>query len=239
MIKSINPANGEEIKSYPEMDKEEINRILINADKTFNEWKETTFPFRAERMNAAAEALRKNKEELSRLMTMEMGKPISQSRGEIEKCAWVCNYYAENAEKFLTDEIVDTDAANSFITYRPIGVILAIMPWNFPFWQVFRFAAPNLMAGNAGVLKHSSNVTGCALAIENIFSISCKSVALPSGFCSAWTTSVIRSFILVSVIFSLPFFSFGKASSRDIGLPLLLLESRYNLPSLPFETYIL
>jgi len=169
MMRSINPDTGEEIKTYREMNSDEINHILIDADKSFESWKGTSFAYRAKKMKSAGAVLRKNREELSRLMTIEMGKPIVQSRSEIDKCAWVCDYYAENAEKFLTDEKVETEAGNSFISYQPIGVILAIMPWNFPFWQVFRFAAPNLMAGNAGVLKHSSNVTGCGLAIENIF----------------------------------------------------------------------
>lgn len=168
-MRSINPDTGEEIKTYLEMNSDEINHILIDADKSFESWKGTSFAYRAKKMKSAGAVLRKNREELSRLMTIEMGKPIVQSRSEIDKCAWVCDYYAENAEKFLTDEKVETEAGNSFISYQPIGVILAIMPWNFPFWQVFRFAAPNLMAGNAGVLKHSSNVTGCGLAIENIF----------------------------------------------------------------------
>ena len=169
MIKSINPATEQEIQSYSEMGKEEINRIIINADKSFDDWKRTSFSQRADKMRAAGVILRKKKEILSILMTVEMGKPIIQSRSEIDKCALVCDYFAENAERFLQDEKVKTEATNSFITYQPLGVILAIMPWNFPFWQVFRFAAPNLMAGNAGVLKHSSNVTGCGLAIEDIF----------------------------------------------------------------------
>jgi len=166
---SINPATGEEIQAYHEMNSEEINNILICADKSFDFWKETSFSYRSEKLKAAGAVLRKNREELSRLMTTEMGKPILQSRSEIDKCAWVCDFYAENSEKYLLDEKVETDAGNSFISYRPLGVILAIMPWNFPFWQVFRSAVPNLMAGNAGVLKHSSNVTGCGLAIERIF----------------------------------------------------------------------
>jgi succinate-semialdehyde dehydrogenase/glutarate-semialdehyde dehydrogenase len=169
MIKSINPATEKEIQSYSEMGKDEINRIIISADKSFEQWKRTSFSQRADKMRSAGVILRKKKETLSILMTVEMGKPIVQSRSEIDKCAMVCDYFAENAERFLQDEKVETEAANSFITYQPLGVILAIMPWNFPFWQVFRFAAPNLMAGNAGVLKHSSNVTGCGLAIEEIF----------------------------------------------------------------------
>jgi succinate-semialdehyde dehydrogenase/glutarate-semialdehyde dehydrogenase len=169
MLKSINPATDEDIKIYAEMGKDYVEAIITNADKSFEKWRRTSFPQRADKMKNAGELLRKKKELLSVLMTTEMGKPIVQSRSEIDKCALVCDYFAENAEKFLKDEIVKTEASNSFITYQPLGVILAIMPWNFPFWQVFRFAAPNLMAGNAGVLKHSSNVTGCGLAIEDIF----------------------------------------------------------------------
>lgn len=170
MAKSINPANGELIKSYDEMDFNEASGIINKADKDFQSWKLTSFNDRSRLMKAAAAQLRQRKEELSLLMTQEMGKPIIQSRGEIEKCAWVCEYYADNAEAFLKDEDVKTDASRSFITYQPIGAVLAVMPWNFPYWQVFRFAAPALMAGNAGILKHSSNVTGSALAIESIFS---------------------------------------------------------------------
>jgi succinate-semialdehyde dehydrogenase/glutarate-semialdehyde dehydrogenase len=120
-------------------------------------------------MMNASNILRVKKEEYSKLMTLEMGKPIAQSRAEVEKCAWVCEYYAENAEKFLGDELISTDASKSFVSFQPLGIVLAVMPWNFPFWQVFRFAAPGLMAGNAGILKHASNVSGCALAIEEVF----------------------------------------------------------------------
>ncbi len=169
MLTSINPATNKPIKNYNEMTNEESSQIISLADEAFKSWKETTFTRRSELMKNAAKVLRENSEEYSVLMTMEMGKPIVQSRAEVEKCAWVCEYYAENAEKFLQDEIIKTEASKSFISYQPIGVILAIMPWNFPFWQVFRFAAPNLMAGNAGLLKHASNVSGCALAIEDVF----------------------------------------------------------------------
>ena len=171
MLTSINPANNKTIKYYDEMSSEESSRIISLADESFNNWKVTSFKHRSEFMKNAAKVLRKNSEEYSVLMTMEMGKPIIQSRAEVEKCAWVCDYYAKNAEIFLEDEIIKTEATKSFVSYQPLGVILAIMPWNFPFWQVFRFAAPNLMAGNAGLLKHASNVSGCALAIEDVFRI--------------------------------------------------------------------
>jgi succinate-semialdehyde dehydrogenase/glutarate-semialdehyde dehydrogenase len=169
MIRSINPATEKEIKTYPEMSSAKIKQIIKKADDTFSHWKETDFHSRKLKMKTAAEVLIRNKDKYAKLMTEEMGKPIKQSYAEVEKCAWVCDYFADKAELFLADEIVDTEASNSFITFQPLGVVLAIMPWNFPFWQVFRFAAPNLMAGNAGILKHSSNVTGCALAIEEVF----------------------------------------------------------------------
>lgn len=169
MIKSINPTTDEEINIYNEMSEAEIEKILFASNQEFLSWKKTDFNYRAVRMKKAAEVLRSKKNKWAEIMTLEMGKPIAQSFSEVEKCAWVCDYFADNAEKFLSDDFIETDASKSFVTYKPLGVILAIMPWNFPFWQVFRFAAPNLMAGNAGVLKHSSNVTGCALAIEEIF----------------------------------------------------------------------
>lgn len=169
MIHSINPANNEIIKTYQEISEEDLKVTLNKMQSAFLNWREKSFSFRSELMRNAGEVLRKNKEEYSRLMTLEMGKPISQSRAEIDKCAWVCDYYADNAEKFLSDEIIKTDASKSFVTYQPLGVILAVMPWNFPFWQVFRFAAPTLMAGNVGILKHASNVSGCSVAIEEVF----------------------------------------------------------------------
>ncbi len=169
MPQSINPFNQSVIQIYNEMIQDEIDQILKNAHKAFLNWKNVDFKFRSEKMKKAADVLGKNIEKYSLLMTEEMGKPIVQSRAEVEKCAWVCNYYAENAEKFLTDEEIKTDASKSYVSFQPIGIVLAVMPWNFPFWQVFRFAAPGLMAGNAGVLKHASNVTGCALAIEEVF----------------------------------------------------------------------
>ena len=169
MLQSINPATDEEIKNYEEMSEEVLHEIIAKSDETFKNWRQTSFSERSVKMKKAASLLRDRKEELGKLMTDEMGKPIAQSKSEIEKCAWVCEYFADNAEKFLQNEYISTDASNSFVTYQPLGVVLAVMPWNFPFWQVFRFAAPGLTAGNAGLLKHSSNVTGCALAIEKIF----------------------------------------------------------------------
>jgi succinate-semialdehyde dehydrogenase/glutarate-semialdehyde dehydrogenase len=169
MLQSVNPATEEKIESYNEHTRQEINTILEKVDKSQKSWKKTEFSERSQLMKRAAEVLRSNSDKYAKLMAHEMGKPITGARSEVEKCAWVCEYYAENAVEFLSDEVIETDASQSFVTFRPMGVILAVMPWNFPFWQVFRFAAPGLMAGNAGVLKHASNVTGCALAIEEIF----------------------------------------------------------------------
>ena len=169
MLVSINPYTDKIIKEYPEMQPDEIERIISDAYRVFTDWRKISFQRKAELMKNAAEVLRNRKDEFANLMTEEMGKPVSQAVSEVEKCAWVCDYYSENAPNFLADEPVKTDASKSFVTYRPLGVVLAVMPWNFPFWQVFRFAAPGLMAGNAAILKHSSNVTGCALAIEDVF----------------------------------------------------------------------
>jgi len=169
MLQSINPATDELLKLYDEMTVEETSAIIKKTHQNFLMWKETSFNQRSIRMKNAAQSLRANNRKYAELMTLEMGKPIKQSYAEVEKCAWVCEYYADTAEKFLQDELIETDASKSFVTFRPIGVVLAVMPWNFPFWQVFRFAAPGLMAGNGCVLKHSSNVMGCALAIEEIF----------------------------------------------------------------------
>lgn len=171
MLNSVNPANNKIIESYNEQTADQLRDIIFLCDNAYKDWKETSFSYRSGLMRNAAKILRENSEKYSALMTMEMGKPILQSRAEVEKCAWVCEYYASNAEQFLTDQFIETDASKSFVSYQPLGVILAVMPWNFPFWQVFRFAAPNLMAGNTGLLKHSSNVSGCALAIEEVFNL--------------------------------------------------------------------
>ncbi len=168
-IQSINPATGVEIRTYDEMGFEPVDGIIDQAHEAFLAWRETSFAERAGLLSATGEILREDKDTYARLMSDEMGKPINEGRAEIDKSAWVCDYYAENAASFLAPEPIETDASKSLVRFEPVGVVLAIMPWNFPFWQVFRFAAPSLMAGNAGLLKHSSNVGGCALAIEEIF----------------------------------------------------------------------
>jgi succinate-semialdehyde dehydrogenase/glutarate-semialdehyde dehydrogenase len=147
----------------------EIEAIVSKADDAFDQWRRSSYPARSLMMKRAGEILRRDKEKHARLMTDEMGKPIIQSRSEIEKCAWLCDYFAGNSEKFLEDVSIASDASKSYVSFQPLGVVLAVMPWNFPYWQVFRFAVPGIMAGNAGVLKHASNVTGCALAIEEVF----------------------------------------------------------------------
>ncbi|MCI5081307.1 MAG: NAD-dependent succinate-semialdehyde dehydrogenase [Saprospiraceae bacterium] len=176
-IKAINPANGQQVQSYEALEKEQITAAIEQAHATYKSWRKTTFKERAELMKKAAAVLRKHKQRYAELATKEMGKPLQQSISEVEKCAWVCEYYAEKAADFLSDELVETDASKSYIAYRPIGVVLAVMPWNFPYWQVFRFAAPALMAGNVGLLKHASNVPGCAEAIEEIF----REAGFPKG----------------------------------------------------------
>jgi succinate-semialdehyde dehydrogenase / glutarate-semialdehyde dehydrogenase len=165
---SINPATGERIREYPEASREEVRTILAEAACAQAGWRRVSFAERAARMTRAAVLLRERKKPLARLMALEMGKPLAQGRSEAEKCAWVCDHYAESAERYLAPETVATDATRSIVVFPPLGVVLAIMPWNFPFWQVFRFAAPALMAGNGGLLKHAANVTGCALAIEEL-----------------------------------------------------------------------
>jgi succinate-semialdehyde dehydrogenase/glutarate-semialdehyde dehydrogenase len=168
-IESINPATGEKISSFEALSERELDRKLQLASDAFNEHRRTTFAERAAKMTRAADILESEKERLGRVMTQEMGKPLKAAMEEAVKCAWACRYYADNAEAFLADEAVETNATQSFIRYQPIGAVLAVMPWNFPFWQVFRFAAPALMAGNVGLLKHASNVPQCALEIEDIF----------------------------------------------------------------------
>ena len=169
MIKSINPYTGEEFAEVKEFSSEEIDNTLQKAQDAFIDWRKTDFSHRSSLMLKAAQELKDNKQEYAETITREMGKPITQSIAEIEKCAWVCEYYAKNAEKHLAPETIETDAEESYVSYEPLGIVLAVMPWNFPFWQVFRFAAPGLMAGNVGVLKHASNVMISGNNIQKVF----------------------------------------------------------------------
>ncbi|MFA8301083.1 MAG: NAD-dependent succinate-semialdehyde dehydrogenase [Hyphomicrobiales bacterium] len=168
-MKSINPKNNQLIRIYSEHSFTDVQEILEQNFIAWQSWKNTTFEHRAELMLNAAKVIRKNKDYYARVITREMGKPVVESLAEVEKSALACDYYAENAEKFLADEDLPSNYDKSFVAYEPMGPVLAVMPWNYPFWQVFRFAAPALMAGNAGLLKHSSYVPECALAIEDIF----------------------------------------------------------------------
>lgn len=169
MLKSTNPYSGKQIAVYNEISATQLNTVIKNTHHAFKTWKDESFEKRSELFMKMAATLRKRKEEYSILITSEMGKIISESRAEIEKCAWLCEYYAENAEHLLKQELIKTDALKSFVSYEPVGIIYGIMPWNFPFWQVLRAAVPTIMAGNTFVLKHAPNVIGCGLAIENLF----------------------------------------------------------------------
>jgi succinate-semialdehyde dehydrogenase/glutarate-semialdehyde dehydrogenase len=168
-IASVNPATGEKLREFAPLSEAETEDKLRLAAEAYAQHRRTSFAARAGVLVRAAEILEAEQDRFARLMTAEMGKPVQAARDEAAKCALVCRYYAEHAEKFLSDEVVETSATRSFIRYEPLGAVLAVMPWNFPFWQVFRFAAPALMAGNTGLLKHASNVPQCALAIEEVF----------------------------------------------------------------------
>jgi succinate-semialdehyde dehydrogenase/glutarate-semialdehyde dehydrogenase len=168
-IASVNPATGQKIKTYDEMTPDQVSAAVAQAHEAWKIWRKTSFADRGRLMKRAGEILRQRKDEFARLMAIEMGKPLKQGVAETEKCAWACDYYADHAEAHLAPEMIKTDASKSYVAFEPLGVVLAVMPWNFPLWQVFRFAAPALMAGNAAVLKHASNVPGCALVIEEVF----------------------------------------------------------------------
>jgi succinate-semialdehyde dehydrogenase / glutarate-semialdehyde dehydrogenase len=165
---SINPANGQILKKYKAHTLSQVGQKIRQTHKAWSGWKNTAHLERSGLLLNMAGVLQTRKKEFAILMAQEMGKPVNQGVAEIEKCASVCEYYAANAAKYLQDQVIETDATKSFVSFQPIGVVLAIMPWNFPFWQVFRFLAPSLAAGNCGVLKHASNVPGCALAIEEV-----------------------------------------------------------------------
>ena len=177
LLRSINPATNELLDSYAQPTNAEMMAAVDQSYLTFLEWRKTSVSERTAALRRTAELLDERQEELARLITLEMGKAIAEARGEIAKCAWLCRYYADNAENFLAPERVETEAVLSYLRFDPIGIVLAIMPWNFPFWQVFRFAAPALMAGNAGLLKHAANVSGCGRAIEGLF----RDAGFPEG----------------------------------------------------------
>ncbi|MDZ7687149.1 MAG: NAD-dependent succinate-semialdehyde dehydrogenase [Halobacteriales archaeon] len=169
-MESLNPATEDVAETYDKHDEGDVERILANAHAAYDDWSSRRIEEREKLVAAAGEVLRENKREYAETMTREMGKPISQAVGEVEKCAWVCDFYAENAGEHLQDERVGAEpGSKTYVRYEPLGVVLAVMPWNYPFWQVFRFAVPNLTAGNVGVLKHALNVPGCARAIEDVF----------------------------------------------------------------------
>jgi len=176
-LRSVNPATGETIREYPQADDRQVAALLQGAQRAFDEWRTTGFAERGSLMRRAAARLRERQKDDAVLMAAEMGKPVAQGKGEVEKCAWVCDWFAENAERLLAPEEVETEASHSFVAFAPLGVILAVMPWNFPFWQVVRFAAPAFMAGNSGLLKHAGNVSGCALAVEAVF----REAGFPEG----------------------------------------------------------
>ncbi|MEW6488249.1 MAG: NAD-dependent succinate-semialdehyde dehydrogenase [Thermodesulfobacteriota bacterium] len=174
---SVNPCTGEPVDSYSAATSDEVERAVGGAREAFRGWRRSDFADRTRCLREAARLLRNRAGEYARLMAVEMGKPVRSGRAEAEKCAWVCDYYAEHGPSQLAPQAVATDASRSFVSFQPLGVILAIMPWNFPFWQVLRFAAPNLMAGNAALLKHAPNVPGCALALEELF----REAGFPEG----------------------------------------------------------
>ncbi|NQV71814.1 aldehyde dehydrogenase family protein, partial [bacterium] len=169
MFNSINPLNGDVIATYRPMSADEVQEILENAHQAQRNWRNVPLADRSRLMHKASDVLLAGKERYAQMMTGEMGKITTQGISEVEKCALVCRYYADHAEQFLKADEIETEAHHSFVTYKPLGVVLAIMPWNYPFWQVFRFAAPGLMAGNGCLLKHAHNVFGCALLIESVF----------------------------------------------------------------------
>src|SRR5437879_1548061 len=176
-ITSVNPATEEALARFDPFTTEEIGRALDDAQDAFGAWRERSIAERAMPMRRLATLLRERADRYGRLITLEMGKPIVEARAELEKCAWGCEHYADHAARYLADEVITTNAKRSLVAFQPLGIVLAVMPWNFPFWQVIRFAAPALMAGNAAVLKHASNVPQCALAIEEVF----RDAGFPEG----------------------------------------------------------
>ncbi|HET9112075.1 MAG TPA: NAD-dependent succinate-semialdehyde dehydrogenase [Ktedonobacterales bacterium] len=178
-IQSINPATGEVIETFEPFSQQRIDEALDRAQQAFRQWRTASYDERATLVREIAKTLRAQKERLARTITLEMGKPIAEAEAEVEKCAWNCDFYAEEAKNFLANEPAPSTAQESYVAFRPLGVVLAVMPWNYPLWQVFRFAAPALMAGNVGLLKHASNVTRSALEIERVISEAAQAVGAP------------------------------------------------------------
>lgn len=195
MLRSIDPATGTLVREHPEADPGRIAAALDLAARSYPTWRRRSYGDRALLLRRSAALLRERSSELAALMASEMGKPLAQGRGESEKCAWACEYFAEEAERLLAPQVAATDASRSYVAFAPLGVLLAVMPWNFPFWQVFRFAAPALMAGNVCVLKHASNVSGCALAIEALL----RDAGLPEG---VFTTLLVGASAVEGIIAS-------------------------------------
>ena len=192
-IATINPATGETITTFTPLTTEEIELKLAVADLTYEKYRQTSLAQRSQWLNNAAAILERDRDKFAKIMTLEMGKPLQSAIAEVKKCAWVCRFYAEKAPEFLADKAIATDATSSYVSYQPLGIILAVMPWNFPFWQVFRFAAPALMAGNVGLLKHASNVPQCALAIADII----QEAGFPEG---AFQTLLINASQVADII---------------------------------------
>jgi succinate-semialdehyde dehydrogenase/glutarate-semialdehyde dehydrogenase len=192
-LQSVNPVTGEILERFEETTAPELDRMLTAAHEAFLEWRTAPFATRAQKMRAAARVLRERADAYARTMCLEMGKPIVQAEAEVEKCAVVCEYYADHAEAFLAPQPRETDASRSYVRFDPLGPVLAVMPWNFPFWQVFRFAAPALMAGNVGILKHASNVPRTALQIEDVF----REAGFPRG---VFSTALVSSSAVASLI---------------------------------------
>ncbi len=208
-IQTVNPANGRVEKTFSEHSKGEVISIIEDAQEAFTQWKTTSYLHRSALMKNAAAILREKKSEYGKILTQEMGKPITQAIAEVEKCALVCDYYAENAENILKNEFIQTDASESFVRFDPLGIVLAVMPWNFPFWQVFRFAAPALMAGNVCLLKHASNVPMSALALEDIF--------MNAGFPKNTFTTLLIGSQLVQEVINHPFVKAATLTGSELA----------------------
>ena len=217
-IVSVNPADGNTLQDFAELSAAEIERALALAEETFRSWRRTAFANRAAKMLRAAEILEEDKRRFGEIMTLEMGKPIAAAVAEVEKCAWVCRYYAEHAETFLAPQEIATDAGRSYVRYDPLGPVLAVMPWNFPFWQVLRFAMPALVGGNGALLKHAPTVPGCALALERLL----RDAGFPEGLFRTLLISVsqVKSVIRhrhVAAVSLTGSTAAGKAVAREAG----------------------